>query len=54
MHWILTNYDFCIFGTNLLIIPDYACFQAKMFHTIERCEEQFHKMPNMQQNPEDK
>lgn len=40
--------------TNLLTIPDYACSQAKMSHTIERCEEQFHKMPNMQQNPEDK
>lgn len=53
--WLLAKHrNFCTLVTNLWTVPDYACSQAKMSHTIERCEEQFHKMPNMQQNPEDK
>lgn len=54
-HWLLANPpNFCIPGTNLLAVPDCACSQAETSRTTERCEEQFHKMPNMQQNPGDK
>lgn len=48
-----TKYLGYVHMDDLVGLPDCVCFRAGMSHTAAHCEEQSHKMPSRQQNPED-